>query len=298
MAKKRDEKITGREVIDVVLRYFDRAKLTAFRMVLVGLFITALVPILRTAIFGTPSIALPILVAMGFAAFEMLLAASRHTDGPSTIGLVLEHPQELMLHLEKAFASRRVFLDICAYSSETFHAVLAPFFRRIIDRELTLRELHIRLLVRDYRRPFVVPCNGNMKEDPSYRSATVSRNRKFIDDFLADVNQIRDACPDMDINFEIRLYPFEPIFKGVIIGGNRAFWNIYSIMNARRRIGDEEKIIWDYYGERTRLIQLQADGPIAERELLSSFQGWFATVWDYFSTPVGAAHHDEVQKQL
>jgi hypothetical protein len=294
MTKKHDKKITNREVINLMLHYLDRSKIIAFRIVLIGLFITALVPYLRTVIFGNLSIALPILVALGFIAFEMLLAASKHAETTSNIGLVVENTQELVSYLEKAFVSKHVLLDICAYSSETFHVVLAPFFRRIIDRDLILKKLHIRLLVRDYRRPFVVPCDGNLKEDPIYRSATVSRNQKFIDDFFADINQIKDACPDTDIEFEIRLHPFEPLFKGVIMSGNQAFWNLYPIMNARRQIGSEEKIIWDYYGERTRLIQLKIEGPIAERELLTSFQNWFATVWDYFSSPVGEVHHDEV----
>ncbi|KAF0143653.1 MAG: hypothetical protein FD156_2463 [Nitrospirae bacterium] len=298
MISKHGDKMTGAKIVDLLSRYWHQTKLIAFRIALIGIFISALIPGARAFIFGVPSIALPLIVALGFLAFEILFSATKSSRDLRATGLVLEHPQEMVSQLEPAFSSQRVILDICAYSSETFHGILAPFFKRILNRQLNIKQLHICLLVRDYRRPFIVPCDGNIKEDEAYREATVSRNKKFIDDFKADINQIKDNCPHIDIEFEVRLHPFEPLFKGVVINGSRAFWNIYSIMNARRLIRGEEKIIWDYYGERTHLIQLEPNGPIAEREIFSSFVNWFTTVWDYFAAPLEEVHYGELQRKL
>jgi len=272
--------------------YWYQSQTVAFRIALVVFFVIALIPSARTAIFGSLSVVLPIIVAMAFFAFEILLTTARNVGQVRDEGRVLDHPQELIAQFETAFSSQRLTLDAFTYSSETIHGALAPFFNRIVEGRLKLKQLHIRLLVRDYTRPFVIPCDDTLHEDEGYRSATVNRNRKFIDDFKADINQIKDCCPDADIEFEVRLHPFEPVFKGVILNGTRAYWNLYPIMNARRLVGGKEKTIWDYYGDRTRLVQLNSNGPIAESELLSSFAGWFETVWDHFSRPVQEIDRD------
>ncbi len=202
-------------------------------------------------------------------------------------GVVLTHFSELREHISTAFHADVVELDIAAYSGETFYNVLSEFLAEVSEGRLRPRRLHVRLLVPDCSQVLAVPClTDTLAEDDAYKISIQERNRRFAGVFLNYFEQIRSSGIVQDAHMEIRLHRLAPLFKMIMINHRVAFFGLYPIAKTDVAFSGRLISLWDYRGERVRLIGLRTEGSILERDFFSCLKDWYGVVWNYLSQPL------------
>jgi hypothetical protein len=192
--------------------------------------------------------------------------------------LVLDHFDDIRYHLEPAFSSGIVELDVVAYSSETVYHALTDYFQDIISGRMPLRRLRIRLLLPDCYSPMAIPCRvDSLEEDATYKLAVQGRYKNYVTEFQSHITQIRENCQIDDVDLQVRIHQLSPLFKAIFVNGQVAFFGLYPI--AETPVGDDRTAVWDYRGERTRMIRVGTSGTATEKALNDSLRSWFDSVW-------------------
>lgn len=272
-----------RTALSSISEIWHPTQIVVIRLALLVLFVSALIPKFGSLVFDNARVSNSIIVFIAFLGFEVLLAASNRAQSPGDKSKIVQ-TRELTEELEKAFDAKEVELDVICYSAETIFGLLVPIFFEI--RKKPVEKIKVRILIRDLTKPFVVPCDSNGVEDAEYREIIVRRNAKIVDEFYSNVNRVRRESPELDFSFEVRMQPFEPLQKGIIVNRKRAFWCLYPVISAERVLGGKKKPMWDYEGHSANLMELSPDGSPLSAELFQSVVHWFDTVWVSFSNPL------------
>jgi hypothetical protein len=286
LAMKRQSKV-GRKLQEL------RAAYQSYRMKVVRLMLLLLLMLMVAAQLFPPVaefvvqrkfFTFAVVLGVVLVLFDVLLSHDRAPEG-SDASLVLPHFWALREHLEQAFESGVVELDIAAYSGETFYNVLSEFLGDVADGRRQPRRLHVRILVPDCSAPMAIPCRmGDLGEDASYRESIQVRNRRFAGLFRNYFDEIRQRAQLANPVCEIRVHGLAPLFKMIVINGTKGFFAFYPIADTSVEFPGEIRHLWDYRGEQARFIGFSASGGSAERELLASLNEWFGTVWGNLST--------------
>jgi hypothetical protein len=155
--------------------------------------------------------------------------------------------------------------------------MLAPIFEQI-RRGKVRHNFSLKLLVRDCKSGFIIPCDEDLKRDPGYNARVKSRGDKYIEEFRAATHNLNDR-----IKLEVKTYRLEPFHKGIIVNRETAYWSLYPITTAPRGTGGKK--IWDYYGPGAKYVELHKGGSGVEATTFDSIVEWFDTIWGNFSLP-------------
>jgi len=113
-------------------------------------------------------------------------------------------------------------LDILAFSTETFLPACLDAARAIAAQpQPTLQQVGIRILVRDTRVDWLVPYLTDMRADQQYvadlKGRFLHQQSNWSGLILREFGRI---LPTSKIHLDMRVYPFEPVFKGLVIRHN------------------------------------------------------------------------------
>lgn len=225
-------------------------------------------------------------VGLALIVFDAILSPGPGVDSTGADNsVVLQHFSDLRQHIRAAFSGGVVELDIAAYSSETFYNVISEFLQDVLDGRERPHRLRIRLLLPDCTAPMAVPCRSDsLREDPLYKEAIDERNTRFIGEFRGYFAHIRQRGLVTDADFTVRVHRLSPTFKMIIINRTTAFFGVYPIASTPVTIAGTSLDMWDFRGERTRMVGVQANGRAADREVFDGLQQWFESVWANVST--------------
>ena len=266
-------------LLDIAVSIWRPTQIIVVRLTLLLLLISSLIPKIGSLVLENDRITTPIVIFIALLAFEILIHSTRPSDATTQQKVI--QTRELTDELRQAFSAREVRLDIFCYSAETFFSLLVPFFWEL--HKTPMQRMYIRILVRNYAKDFIIPCANDGTQDLEYAHDISHRNANIIAEFYSNIDRLREQLPEINIDFEIRMYPFEPLHKGIIINRNKLYWAMYPIVRADRMLGGKKKKMWDYEGHSAKLVELINNGGPASAEMFRSVSTWFDTVWEHFS---------------
>jgi hypothetical protein len=161
-------------------------------------------------------------------------------------------------------------IDGICYSAQTVVDPFGALCERLKSHGGFIGHLRLRLLLRDYERPFIIPCDVDLEPDPSYNASIEKRSDGFIDQIVDHAASLADSSQVANVTVEIKHYRFEPIFKAFIVNDGQIFWQFYPIQKFSFQGGN----LWDYQGRGLRLIPVHSNKPPA-----GAIREWFARVW-------------------
>ena len=88
-----------------------------------------------------------------------------------------------------------------------------------------------------------------------------------------------------DPRLEVHLHRLSPLFKAIIINDDVMYLGLYPIAATPISINGVEAQLWDYRGERARMLGYGASGSAIEREQFLAVRQWFDSVWDNVAQP-------------
>lgn len=281
MAESRISRI--RKALGRLDRAWARSRLALVRVLLVAVvavsLIAQVVPALGDYIAANKYLGFGIILALAYLLFETVISSV--SDSPAIdSSIVLRHVSDLRPYLKQAFAAPDVELTIAAYSGETFYGLLSEFLNQVAEGNIRPQSLTIKLLVPDCSEPMGVPCRiGTKDEDPAYKHLIAERNRRFAQEFQNYFHIISTRYPAMNATMKIRLHRLSPLFKMIIVNGNRLFLGFYPIAETAATLEGERREFWDYRGERASFVGFSRNGTESEREIIGQMEKWFGVVW-------------------
>ena len=171
-------------------------------------------------------------------------------------------------------------IDIVCYSSETFVSAFDTLFHRMVSDAGFLKKLVVRLLVWSCEGNPVLPVREDKERDMSYLSFISQRRSRQVMAIRSFIDQMRGERKGLEIEFTVKMSPFEPSFKAIIINRSRAFWTLYRIGRVTDIFKGQEHANWDYRGHGLTFVEVDET-----YDLFEAISGWFETIWDNFAFP-------------
>jgi hypothetical protein len=269
-------------------------KITAIKvflaLVAVVSFIAEFVPLVGNFLAEQRYLGAGLFSAIILILIDTMMSSAARPSAAAEQAEVLDHRTHLQEHIDKAFRSGKVELDIAAYSSETFYELLYGFLNNVLEEETKLERLRLRLLLPDYSRPMGLPGKvkatdeDHVREHPVYKGYLQKRNRNRIGYFVDYFRQFADGGIVKDVKFEVRVHPVPPLFKFIIINNDIVFEAKYPISETLYEYeeddGEHRVLLWEFKGERATMIPTKREGSAADRIRFHETRKWFNTMWD------------------
>jgi hypothetical protein len=228
-----------------------------------------------------------LIVGMALIIFDAIVSPGLSTTASVDRSLALKSYNELGEYLGRAFQLGAVDLDIAAYSTETFHRLLSPLFRDVLEGRIRLHHLSVRILIPDYALPMSLPSSVvTQREDPEYKQMIRNRSANYVALIEDDLERMSQNGIINDVRIEVRKHALLPLFKCAIVNNSTAFFGLYPI--DRTPGSSRQSQMWDFKGERAPMIGAPSQGNNLEVTLYQSLRGWFDSVWRNLSKP----YHD------
>ncbi|MBN1136882.1 MAG: hypothetical protein JXM73_09860 [Anaerolineae bacterium] len=177
-------------------------------------------------------------------------------------------------------AQPNVHLDILAFSTETFLPVCLEAVRGMAAQPKgKLEEVTIRVLVRDTSVDWLVPYLADSNSDRVYvkelKTRFLNQQNNWSGSILRELGRVL-TIPQ--IHLDMRVYSFEPVFKGILINQEIGAVGIYPLgMTSWRGMQ-----VWDYLGHEASMVRVsKSDGLPSERLLFTMFTTWFDDLWKH-----------------
>ncbi len=220
--------------------------------------------------------------AMMYIIFDSIVSTPQKSRFDQSV--VAVHFTDLRPFLHTAFKQAVIEINIAAYSGETFYNLLTEFLQGVLNGIYKPRRLYLRLIVPDCKAYMFVPCEvDNLKVNEDYKKSIQERNNRFANEFVHYFSDIKIRFPEIDILLSIRKHKFSPLFKIIMIQPKIVFFGIYPLAETPINIGGENIKVWDFRGERVKMVGLQFDGTKSEVELANEVSQWFESVWKNLS---------------
>jgi hypothetical protein len=175
-------------------------------------------------------------------------------------------------------------IDILAFSAETFLPACLDAARAMVAQPAPkLEEVNIRILVRDTSVDWMVPYLRNAKADRQYldelKTRFLHQQNNWFGLVVREFSKILSANK---IHLEMRVYPFEPVLKGMVINREIALIGVYPLGTTIWHNME----VWDYLGHEAPMVRVSkfAESPF-ERISFEMFVKWFDSYWQDFSRP-------------
>ncbi|MEM4203796.1 MAG: hypothetical protein QXS54_06980 [Candidatus Methanomethylicaceae archaeon] len=214
---------------------------------------------------------------------QLFLTGNAHTKRWESVAAATPTLTEWILA-----AQPEVCIDILAFSAETFLPACLDAARAIAVQSPnpTIQQINIRILVRDTNAIWMIPYLPDLTADQQYRQELKTRFLQHQGNWVGLVlREFKKILPASKIGLAIRAYPFEPVFKGILINREIGLVGIYPLSTTSWR-GIQ---VWDYMGYETPMIQISRTAESAFEQIsFDIFLRWFDSLWNNFSRPWGA----------
>ncbi len=174
-----------------------------------------------------------------------------------------------------------VTIKFLAYSAETLIGLSRDMVAQLDDtlsEECRLAEdLEVRILVRDLASDhgWLVPLAMDEREDVEYADDLRTRFRNVQRSALKEFEDgLREVLPPAQVQFHVRGYRLEPLFKGLLVDDCEGMLGLYAIDDLRNPTG------WDYSGHAVDLCRVGDSSSYFETTALKAFRSWFDKLWD------------------
>lgn len=195
---------------------------------------------------------------------------------------------QLRPHIESLFAQDRVAIDFAGFSGETLQRVLAEPIDRIRLGELTPKEIKLRIMVSDMRRPMALPAPVNPEEDAS---RVTDRMAHITDRALDTITHRMDDLQNVGLikssSIEIRMHGIPPVHKVFILNETEVFFGFYPIEESTVSLDNGDRIkIFDPSGTATDLLYFSKTGEESTQGamVVENLRKWFNSTWDTIAT--------------
>lgn len=168
---------------------------------------------------------------------------------------------------------------LLSYSSETLLdgcLAAATLMRSRLDSGLSnSRRLHFRLLTRDPSHEWNIPCLTTLDVDRDYRRGLDARFAQFLSRWSVELPQAFSFLPAENVSLNVRWYPFEPLFKAMLLDDSMGLVAMYTI----HEVNQKGVRGWDYHGHGARMYHLVARPEDESGAVLSELRTYFEQLW-------------------
>lgn len=187
--------------------------------------------------------------------------------------------------------NKDIKIDLYTYSGETFIQHLIDIFKEMCSKDSppVISSIFLRILTRDCQKKLVIPCEKYGKGSKVWKSNMRYRDRNIRSTFISDIeNTLKKALPQTTVKLHIKVCPFEPLFKGIMVNEKNGLFGFYPIEKITKPLQHKRitriMTIWDYIGYKTKMIEISEE-PTNQvtREIFEYFNQWFNLVWNNFS---------------
>jgi hypothetical protein len=173
-------------------------------------------------------------------------------------------------------------LDILAFSTETFLPVCLDAARAMVTQpEPKIQQVSIRILIRDTNADWLIPYLADPRADQQYAEELKVRFLHQQSNWSGlIVREFGRVLPTSKIRLEMRVYPLEPVFKGILINREIGLVGVYPLGTTSWR-GMQ---VWDYLGHEATMVRISKSAESSfERASFGLFLKWFDSLWQSFS---------------
>jgi DNA-binding transcriptional regulator YhcF (GntR family) len=200
---------------------------------------------------------------------------------------------QLRPHIESLFAQDRVAIDFAGFSGETLQRVLAEPIDRIKLGELTPKEIKLRIMVSDMRRPMALPTPIDPEEDPTRVTERMAGiTDRALDNLTHDMAGLQRVGLIESSSIEIRMHGIPPVHKLFILNETEVFFGFYPIeKNTVTFDNGEQTDIYDPSGTAANLLYFSRTGEESTQGamVVENLRNWFNSMWDTIATKRAAA---------
>jgi hypothetical protein len=175
-------------------------------------------------------------------------------------------------------AQPNVRLEILAFSTETFLQPCIDAAREIAVSKAHLDQVDIRILVRDPSTQWLIPYIADQRADEEYVRDLKARFQQARDSWEGLIlSEFAKVLPASKIRLEMKVYPFEPVFKGIVVDRRVGLVGVYPVDTTTWR---DIRDVWDYLGHKAPMVEISktAKSPFGA-SLFEMFLRWFDTLW-------------------
>jgi len=122
--------------------------------------------------------------------------------------------------------NKDIKIDLYTYSGETFIQHLIDIFKEMCSKDSppVISSIFLRILTRDCQKKLVIPCEEYGKESRVWKSNMQHRDSNIRSIFISDIeNTLKKALPQTTVKLHIKVCPFEPLFKGIMVNKKMVF---------------------------------------------------------------------------
>lgn len=178
----------------------------------------------------------------------------------------------------------QIKIDLFSYSCETFQQHLINIFKEICSQPSlpVLSSITLRILTRNCFKKYIIPCAEDNKSNRLWKKIIQKRSETIQTTLTSDIEDtLKKTLSKTTIKLIIKVCPFEPLFKGIIVNETNGLFGFYPIEKVNKTIVSERISIWDYIGFKTKMVEISKDSPnLVSREIFVFFEKWFNFVWD------------------
>lgn len=167
---------------------------------------------------------------------------------------------------------------IASYTSQSTLTLLSQLLRREAEA-LKERRVEIQIL-RPYLESPMKIWDVEREDDKRYWLA--------VRDTACALDRLWLTIPEQshgDVSVQIRLHPFEPPIKAIVVNDEHALVGLYHLERHTKDVLGGITC-WDYVGHRTILAECHATGSGIAHSLFDWASRWFDRTWTHFSVPV------------
>ncbi len=256
-----------------------------------AIILSSFIPWVREVMFKNEAVTVPVIGSLAILAFRTLLsAAERERPGGAIQRSATVSIGNLGAALTRFASGSKLTIDIFAYSTETFFTPLDVLFSFLQEPGHPVRSVDLRILMKDWDSLRFPPSRTNSAADDQgdqnrFLVETADRNKRFAEELQTRLEKLQTILRGrVKLTFEIRLYPFDPFHKGLIINRAFAYCGLYGISDG---IFTKRPHVWDWQGKGVSLMEINGQGSPAEAQYLKSLIDWFDIVWNRFGVEVG-----------
>lgn len=191
-----------------------------------------------------------------------------------------EDPVGVGPHLERAFTAERVAVDYSGFSAQALADALAGPLDKLRTGRLAVRSLHLRILVPDGSRPWVLPAGVDGTDRPAVREELAARSSRGLAELTDAVHGLRASGLVGQAEVSVRVHPLSPSFRLYLINDDDAVFGFYPVVPRTLEAGGREHRVYDVDApDETVFHHSSADPESSDARYVEQAREWFDSVW-------------------
>jgi DNA-binding transcriptional regulator YhcF (GntR family) len=183
--------------------------------------------------------------------------------------------------IDRAFAGRKVALDVYTLTSESLDAHVRVRAERIAARTDTApEEIALRILLPSAEQEHPYPRSTERPDDQRIRNRLRAISDRHLDSLRRTLRELAANRLVPEVSVVVRRVPLTPAFKVYLLNRTELLHSVYQVIPRRIVLSETEQVqaldVLGFGAQTTHFTQ---------SPFVDAHQGWFDSLWEHLSVP-------------